>query len=163
MRYDHEERILRNPVLTARAFWHFATSYGRHGDDKAPQLPHFILVAAMMFHHDTVDQTFRMQFSSGLSKALDECPDMLAGLQFRLDEYALDALKGLQVACAARILERTEGSRFPAFRAVGVTLPSDIREDAASVGPIFASVRRFGRWFASEDITILAARLKLEF
>ncbi|WP_334151308.1 three component ABC system middle component [Hyphomicrobium sp.] len=161
MRHDHEERILHNPALTARAFWHFATSFRGHGDGTAPELPLFVIAAAMMFQRDTAEQTFRMQFNSGLSKALEDCPDILAGLQYRIDFYALDALKGLQVACSARLLERVDGRRFAGYRALGSRLPLDIRDDAESVSQIFACVRRLGAWFAAEDIASLATRLRI--
>lgn len=162
MRHDHEERILHNPALTARAFWHFAASFGEHGDGSAPELPLFVIAAAMMFHRDTAAQTFRMQFSSGLSKAVDDCPDILAGLQHRIDAHALDALKGLQVACAARLLKRIDGRRFASFQALGARLPPDIRDDAESVSQIFACAKRLGAWFVTEEIVSLTARLRIE-
>ena len=158
MEHDHEDRILRNPALTARLFWHLARTYGERGEGRPPELPQFLFGAAMIFHEATVEQTYRMRFDTGLERAVGLCPDMLVGLQTRLDENALPALKGLQVASAARILTRVEGSRFLAFAAAGTQLPPNLRDAAEPVSKLFACARRLGAWFATEDPLRLMAR-----
>jgi Family of unknown function (DUF6521) len=163
MQYDHEERILRNPALTARVFWHLARSYGEHGERRPPELPQFLFGAAMVFNEATVERTHRMRFDTGLEKAVSECPDMLFGLQARLADTALPALKGLQVGSAAGILMRVEGSRFPGFAAAGTQLPASLRDGAAPVSRLFACARRLGAWFAIEDpLRLMATWVHIE-
>ncbi|MDX2258784.1 MAG: three component ABC system middle component [Hyphomicrobiaceae bacterium] len=158
MQHDHEERILRNPALTARAFWHLARCHGQYSGGRAPELPQFLLGAAMIFHEATVERTHRMRFDTGLEMAVAECPDMLFGLQRRLDDNALPALEGLQVGCAAGLLMRVEGGRFPGFAAAGTQLPLSLRDAAMPVAKLFACARRLGAWYAAEDPLRLTAR-----
>jgi hypothetical protein len=83
---------------------------------------------------------------------------MLLGLQTRLDESALPALRGLQVGTSAGILARIDGGRFVAFAAVGSQLPEKIRSAEEPVSKLFACARRLGAWFAMEDPVMLTAR-----
>jgi hypothetical protein len=158
MEHDHEERILRNPALTARVFWHLARSYSERGGGRTAELPQFLFGAAMVFHEATVERVHRMHFDTGLQKAVSECPDMLFGLQTRLDDSALPALRGLQVGTSAGILTQVDGGRFFGFAAVGSQLPKEIRSAAEPVAKLFASARRLGAWFAVEDPVMLMAR-----
>jgi hypothetical protein len=158
MEHDHEERILRNPALTARVFWHLARSYSEYSGGRTAELPQFLFGAAMVFHEATMERTHRMRFETGLHKALSECPDMLLGLQARLDDSALPALRGLQVGTSAGILARVDGGRFLGFAAVGSQLPEKIRSAAEPVSKLFACGRRLGAWFAKEDPMMLTAR-----
>jgi hypothetical protein len=87
-----------------------------------------------------------------------ECPDMLFGLQRRLDESALPALSGLQVGTSAGILARVDGDRFVGFTAVGTLLPKEIRSAPEPITRLFASARRLGAWFAAEDPAPLIAK-----
>jgi len=162
MRPDHEEQILRNPALGACAFWHLSRKYAEYNHGMAPSLPLFIIAAGMLFHNSTVEKVRRMQFDSGILKAVSERPDIIAGLQYRTEQYYPAALKSLQVGTAAGILIRDGGEGFPVFRAYGNDLPKPIREVAIGVQDIFNAAKRLGAWFAAENIKNVCSQLRIE-
>jgi hypothetical protein len=104
-----------------------------------------------------------MQFDSGILKAVYDRPDIVAGLQARVENYSLLALEALQVGSAAGILQREGGEGFPSFRASGTDLPKPIRYGEASVPDIFNCAKRLGAWFATEKINLLQKQLNVEF
>lgn len=164
MRIDHEELLLRNPALTASAFWHLARRYSDHSKGAAPPLPVFIAATGMLFHRATIDKIHSMRFDSGLLKAVVERPDLLAGLQGRIESHADSALAALQVGAAAGILKREGGDGFPRFRALGgLDLPSPIKDFEPPVSIIIATAKRLGVWFAQEDFSTACRQLNIEF
>ena len=104
-----------------------------------------------------------MRFDSGLVKAVSEQPDVVAGLQARMENNAKTALMALQVGCAAKILEREGGEGFPAFRAQGSDLPFKIRHGEGNVPRMLNCARRLGKWFGLEKIDGLKQQLRIEF
>jgi hypothetical protein len=163
MRADHEELVLRNPALGACIFWHFSRMYSDYSSGRAPELPFFFIAAAMIFHARTVDKTSRMNFDSGVLKAVSERPDIIAGLQGRMEDYAQATLWSLQAASNSGILRRETGEGFPLFRAMGIDLPKPIRLGERSVSEMFSSAKRLGAWFANEPIDSLRKHLMIEF
>ena len=163
MRADHEELVLRNPAITACAFWHFARNFAENAEGKAPTLPYFFVVVGMLFHRATVDKVRRMLFDSGLTKAITERPDIVAGLQERIETYAPTALAGLQVGASSGLLLREGGVGFPSFRAEGPDLPKPLRQTASDITNIYGTARRIGSWFAEDDLPTLCRRLIIEF
>ena len=163
MRSDHEEIILRNPALGACAFWHLAAKYAEHSDGEATVLPHFLIGSGMIFHRTTIEKIRQMWFDSGVLKAVAEEPIILAGLQGRVGQYHLAALKALQLGVSSGLLLRDGGYGFPAFRAVGGDLPKALREAQVDCADIFAGAKRLGAWFAMEPIEVLSRQLNIEF
>jgi hypothetical protein len=164
MRLDHEELILRNACLQATAFWQFSRAYAlRRAAGDAPQLPYFPVAAALLLHKATVEKIRNMWFDSGLAKAISDRPEILAGLQGRVEANAARAFDALQVGCASGILMHEGGSGFPAFRAEGTDLPKALRDAPDSVSGIYAGARRLGTWFADEGLSSVYARLNLRF
>jgi hypothetical protein len=160
---DHEELLLRNPALGACASWHLARSFAEATAGEAPELPYFLVAAAMIFHRPTVEKIHGMRFDSGLVKAVSEQPDVIAGLQARMENNAKSALIALQVGCAAEVLEREGGAGFPAFRAKGNDLPFKIRHGEGDVPRIFNCAKRLGKWFGLEKVSGLKPLLRIEF
>jgi len=117
----------------------------------------------MLFHGPTIEKIHAMRFDSGLVKAVSEQPDVIAGLQSRLENNAKTALKALQVGCAARIIEKEGGYGFPAFRAQGPDLPPKIRHAEGNVPRMINSAKRLGQWFAQEQFHNLKQQLRIEF
>lgn len=163
MRPDHEELILRNPVLGACAYWQLARAFSTHSDGDAPLLPHFLIAAGLLFHRSTVDKIKAMQFDSGLLKAVSERPDIVAGLQFRVESYSSAALSSLQVGTATAILKRETASTLPAFRAVGPDMPKAVRNAEGHVNDIYKAARRVGAWFATDSLDAIQRRLIVTF
>jgi hypothetical protein len=116
----------------------------------------------MLFHKATVDKLRRMNFDSGLMKAVSEQPDIIAGLQLRMESSFKTSLYALQVGNDSRILIREGGSGLPTFRAIGNNLPKPVRHPEASVADIFSSAKRLGVWFASEEFDVLTRHLMVE-
>lgn len=162
MRVDHEEVLARNPILLARCFWHLAQHYGATADGRAPPLPLFVIAAAMLFHAESVEKIRRMQFDSGLLKVVTERPDLLAGLQRRLEASFEPSVIALQVAVSADLLKREGGEGFPTFRAEGSNLPIPLR-DQPHQGAMTAAAKRLGTWFAGEPVAVIQRQLALEF
>lgn len=163
LRSDHEELLLRNPALGACVSWHLARSFAEARAGEAPELPYFLIGAAMVFHRPTVEKVHAMRFDSGLVKAVAEQPDVVAGLQARMENNAKSALMALQVGCATRILEREGGEGLPAFRARGSDLPFKVRHGEGGVPRMFNCAKRLGRWFGVERIDALQQQLRIEF
>src|SRR4051794_35723742 len=85
VRDDHEELLIRNPALLARCFWYLARWYAETADGRAPNLPMFFTGAGLLLHRDTVEKIYRMNFDSRFLKVVAERPDLLGGLQSRVE------------------------------------------------------------------------------
>ncbi|UQR61182.1 DUF6521 family protein [Bradyrhizobium sp. C-145] len=163
MRDDHEELLARNPALLSRCFWHLARKYGETAEGPAPGLPIFLVGAGLLFHRDTVDKVHRMNFDSRFLKVVAERPDLLGGLQSRVEGAFGASLVALQVGVASELLQRDGGSGFPTFRALGgADLPVALREPSSS-GEMIAAAKRLGAWFALEPFEVIQRQLVIEF
>lgn len=157
MRSDYEQIVLRNPAFGACALWHVARRFAdkRSGQSPSPTLPHLALSTAMLFHEATVAKISRMKFESGLLKAVVEEPELIAGLQKRLEASFPVCLAALQLGVAAKLLTREPGRGVPAFRANGAELPPPIRHG----NPTNSAAKRLGTWLAMEELATVQARL----
>jgi len=162
MRGDHEEILARNPVLLARCFWHLSHKFGESAEGRAPSLPLFVIGTAVLLHGESVAKIQRMQFDSSLLKVVAERPDLLAGLQGRLEAALKPTLSGLQLAVGADLLKREGGDSFPTFRAVGADLPVPLR-DPPRYGDMVNAAKRLGAWFAMEPMVVIQRQLVVEF
>jgi len=164
VRDNHEELLAWNPALLARLFWHLARKYGDAAAGRAPPLPVFLVGAGMIFHRETVDKIHRMQFDSRFLKVISERPDLLGGLQARIESAAMPALLALQLGASSLLLQRDGGDGFPTFRALGgVDLPLAIREVEAPLAPMVGAAKRLGAWFALEPFENIQRQLTVEF
>jgi len=164
VKIDYEELLARNPALMASAFWHVAHRHAGKAKGAPPILPMFIVSAAMLLHRATVNKIHAMQFDSGMLKAVVERPDLLAGLQGRMEAHADTALKALQVGVASGLLIREGGEGFPRFRAMnGSDLPLAIRDLNPPVSYVFSAAKRLGSWFALDGFEAVQRQLNIEF
>ena len=164
MKIDHEELLARNPALVASAFWHVAYRHAGAAQGEPPILPVFIISAAMLLHRATITKIHAMQLDSGMLKAVVEKPDLLAGLQARVEDHANTALKALQVGVASGLLAREGGDGFPRFRATGGSdLPPAIRDFDPPVSHLFGAAKRLGTWFAMDGFDAVRRQLNIEF
>ncbi|MET4257543.1 hypothetical protein ABIC09_002484 [Bradyrhizobium sp. S3.12.5] len=163
MRDDHEELLARNPALLSRCFWHLARRFGETAAGKSPGLPIFVVGAGLLFHQDTVEKIHRMNFDSRFLKMIAERPDLLGGLQSRIEQAYVASLKALQLGVAAGIFQRDGGGGFPTFRALGGgDLPPPLRNPSGS-SDMIAAARRLGAWFALEPFEVIQRQLGIEF
>ena len=160
MRPDHEETILRNPALGVRAFWHVADAYARAKADQPPLLQHLVLAGGMIFNRSIAARIGRMNFESGLLKAIADRPEMVAGLQARVEEQLPYVLRAVQLGASTRMLAVETGLRC---RALGAELPKEIRTMSGEASLALAAGKRLGRWFAADDLTVVAGRLGVSF
>ncbi len=164
MKIDHEELIARNPALGACAFWHLARKHAETARGAAPPFPVFLVSSGMLFHRATIDKIHRMQFDSGFLKAIVERPDLIVGLQARMERNADAALCALQVGVASGLLQREGGEGFPTFRALGGSdLPAPLRDYDPPASLLIGAAKRLGAWFAMDPFTILHRHLNVEF
>ncbi|MEJ1117080.1 three component ABC system middle component [Phyllobacterium sp. CCNWLW109] len=163
MRSNHEELVLRNPMLGACIFWQFAKTFVEYAEDEPPILPLFFVVSAMIFHRPTVDKTYRMNFDSGILKAVAERPDIIAGLQSRIEDFSISTLQALQLATSTNLMSREVGAKFPAFRAIQFELPKPLRRSESPVTEMIAASKRLGAWFATEPLLTIQRHLMIEF
>jgi hypothetical protein len=164
MRVDFEERILRNPALGATLLWQFSRSYVDHRDDgHAPNLSFLLLPLPMLLHGPTMQKIKGMRFESGLLKAVIDQPEIMHGLQHRVERMASTSLSSLSLACAAQLLIREEGYGFPSFRPHNAKLPPALRSTAAIVGDMTNAARRIGAWFAHDGLQAVCFRLGIRF
>lgn len=164
MKIDHEELLARNPALVASAFWHLAHRHAGSAKGEPPTLPVFIVSTALLLHRATVNKIHAMNFDSGMLKAVVERPDLLAGLQGRVEAHADTALRALQVGVASGLLNREGGEGFPRFRATsGNDLPQPIRDLDAPVSHVLGAAKRLGTWFAMDGFEAVQRQLNVEF
>ncbi|MDB5579927.1 MAG: hypothetical protein JWR80_5103 [Bradyrhizobium sp.] len=162
MRDDHEELLARNPALLGRCFWYLARKFGETAEGRAPCLPVFLVSAGLLFHRDTVDKIHRMNFDSRFLKMVAERPDLLGGLQLRVEGAYGTSLSALQLGVAAGLFQRDGGRGFPAFRALGgADLPVALRD--VSLGEMIGAAKRLGAWFALERFEVIQRQLVIEF
>ncbi|MFA4937663.1 three component ABC system middle component [Brevundimonas sp.] len=164
MKIDHEELLARNPALVASAFWHLAHRHASSARGEPPTLPVFVVSAALLLHRATVNKIHAMNFESGMLKAVVERPDLLAGLQGRVEAHADTALRALQVGVSSGLLIREGGEGFPRFRATsGNDLPQPIRDLDAPVSYVLGAAKRLGTWFAADGFEAVQRQLNIEF
>ncbi|ASP80484.1 three component ABC system middle component [Sinorhizobium meliloti] len=164
MKADHEELLVRNPALLARIFWHLARKYSDTAAGEAPALPVFILSAGLLFHRETVEKIHRMNFESQFLKVVVDRPDLIGGLQSRIESSARPALLALQLGVAAGLLQRDGGGGFPTFRALGAAdLPPALRDNDSPLGAMILAGKRLGAWFALEPFETVKRQLTVEF
>ncbi len=160
MRPDHEETVLRNPALGARAMWHVANSYARMKADEPPLLQHLVLAGGMLFNRSTTARIGRMNFDSGFLKAIADRPEMVAGLQSRMEEQLPYVLRAVQLGASTRLIAVEERLRC---RALGEDLPKEIKNMDGDARLILAAAKRLGRWFAADTLPVTAAQLGVVF
>ncbi len=164
MKDNHEELLARNPALLSRLYWYLARKYGETSKRKSPALPIFLVSTGLLFHHETVDKIYRMNFDSRFLKVVVERPDLIGGLQARVEAASPAALRGLQLGVSSGLLQRDGGEGFPTFRAIGGNdLPVALREASSPLGPMIAAAKRLGAWFALEPFEIIQRQLTVEF
>ncbi|MDC7682190.1 DUF6521 family protein [Asticcacaulis sp. BYS171W] len=164
MQGNHEELLAKNPILLARLFWHVARKFSETSGGKSPSLPVFLLSGGLLLHRETVEKVHRMNFDSRFVKMVVERPDLIVGLQGRVEMNSRFALMGVQLGVNVALLQRDGGLGFPTFRAIGgVDLPAELRSQEVSSAALIGAAKRLGAWFALEELDSVQRQLIVEF
>ncbi len=165
MKTDFETEVVQNTALGAAALWQFCTSFSRKSArGQSPSLPYTMLVLPLVFHQRSVVVLAGKQFGSGLLKALYDAPDLVVGLQLRLESLHLRTLRSLNLACAAGLLvSETVSGEFPVFRPLRKTLPTRLKPSHEQARLMLRAGRRLGTWFSAHDLAFLCSQLHVRF
>lgn len=164
MSQNIEHEVVQNVSLGATALWTFARAYMDKTDGRdGPELPACMLVLPLVYHRRTADVIHRMRSESGLLRALQEEPQLVAGLQRRVEALATRSLQALNVAVASSLLEWDRAMPWPRVTPKQRTLPSDLQSGLGDVPVILSAAKRLGWWFAKEDIVSIYLRLGVVF
>lgn len=159
-----EHDVVQNVSLGATALCTFACAYMEKADGReGPELPACMLVLPIVYHRRTANAIHRMRSDSGLLRALQEEPELVAGLQRRLEALATRSLRALNVAVASSLLEWDHATPWPRVTPKQKTLPMELQAGLGDVPVILSAAKRLGWWFAKEDVVSIYLRLGVMF
>jgi hypothetical protein len=159
-----EHDLVQNAALGATALWSFARGYTERAEGReGPELPACMIVLPMVYHRRTATTVHRMRADSGLLKALHDDPELIAGLQRRLEALATRSLQALNVAVSSSLLEWDRATPWPRVMPKRKTLPPELQASQGDVGAILSAAKRLGWWFAAEDVASIYLRLGVKF
>jgi Family of unknown function (DUF6521) len=167
MRLDFEQRILRNPALGALLLWELSRSFQEYEPNNAgPSLPVIVVSAGMLLHRPTVLTIKGMQLVKGigLARAIASEPEIVAGLQQRVEAafaFSMDSL-GLATASGLVVAIERQG-RFPTYQATRQKLSPRLEAASRPIVPQLSASRRLGAWFAADQFAVSCAHLQLRF
>lgn len=160
MNPNMEHDVVQNVALGATALWTFARAYMDKADGReGPELPLCMLVLPIVYHRRTADAIHRMQSSSGLLSALEKEPQLVVGLQRRVEALSTRSLKALNLAIASSLLTWDRATPWPRVTPGQRTLPNGLGAGLGDVPVILSAAKRLGWWFAEEDVVSMYLRL----
>jgi len=152
MDLQFETRLAQNAGLGAVVLWQFAESYMKATENEsAPSLFKALLVVPLCVHKPTVEAVWRMQFKSGIVKALSDHPEIPVGLNARVESMLFLSFRSLSLACGVGLLKAERAQPVPRYWSRRRTLPPDFSTESADVKSILGASRRMGRWFAEVE------------
>lgn len=160
-----EPRVMHNPALGAILQWRCAARYfDETSGVRGPDLPFLLLLLPLVLHRKTTLVVRRMQFGSGLLKAVADEPMLRVGLQRRLETFAKLSLTSLNLACASKLLILQSTRPWPRLLPESKPhLASHLIADTEDVGDMMKAAERFGSWFAQSDLVTTATLLGVRF
>ena len=160
---DFEIEVVQSTALGAISLWQAAESY-RIECARPIELPKLLLVLPIVFHRNSAASVARLQLASGLLKAINDEPMILAGLQERVKASAERTYRSLALAIGGGFLERlTDSNTWPVYESRRRGLPAKITMHTERERRILAASKRLGHWFASADTMHLALQLGVHF
>lgn len=164
MKLDFEQTVIMNPALGAATLFVFCSAYfGRAKHTLGPTLPEVMLVLPITFHARTAASIWRKQADSGLARAVLDFPELSAGLQVRMEAFALLSTNSLAVATSTGLLEVDPDSPWPRYHPARRTLPSALVGSVDDTKRIHGAARRLGWWLAEETLNSTASLLRVRF
>jgi len=163
MQAHFEEQIVANPLWGGIALWEFTHQYESHRVPiRYPSLLLLLPVLPILLHRPSAKRLKGMFFDSGLAKFLVDDPTLILNLQDRMAAFAPTTLRSLNIACAARLLEKVDTPAGLSFRCKSQSLPNSIQPNGIARVTALAA-RRLGAFFRDETALQLEAKLRISF
>ncbi|MCB1055257.1 MAG: hypothetical protein KDD11_07055 [Acidobacteria bacterium] len=165
MKAQFEIEVIQNTAVGAASLWQFALSYQKNspGGD-APDLSFLMLVLPTVFHQRSAQKISAKQFKSGLLKALYDSPELVVGLQQRMEAMQARTLRSLSLACAADLLERqSDSKKLPRFVPRRKSLPDALKPTHDDVRKVLSASKRLGTWLSGHDLSFICTQLHVRF
>jgi len=160
---DFEVEVVQSTTLGALSLWQTAETH-RAECARPIELPKLLLVLPIVFHRRSASSVARLQFASGLLKAIDDEPLIVVGLQERVKSNAERTYRSLALAIGAGLLARsTELDTWPLYESRRRGVPTKIKPQTEREQCVLAASKRLGYWFAGADTVHLALQLGVRF
>lgn len=164
MRTTFETELIQNTAVGATALWRFSVKYIGSEPDAGPDLWRLFLVLPIVFHKRSAETISSRHFKTGLLKILYDSPDLVLGLQDRVEAMYLRTLRSLSLACSAGLLERRSiPGGCPAYSLARKTVPEGLRPVSREVKITVSAAERLGAWFSGHDLPFLCSQLHVRF
>ena len=165
MRTHFELEVIQNTAVGAAALWQFTLTFessSQTGD--SPDLARMMIVLPLVFHHRSVRSLHSKQFKSGLLKALYDSPELILGLQARMEAMYHRTLRSLSLASSTGLLERLSATEaLPRYTACRKTLPPELKPTHDEVRMILNASKRLGNWLSAHELPFICAQLHLRY
>lgn len=155
--------IIQNEVLGAHALLEFINYYNQyHEDHSYPELMLCVPVLPIVFHKRSVTLINNRNYKEGsLYRVINECRDINAGLQERMEFMGKKTLKSVNLLLASNLIKYdwettklvSNGINFPAHK-------FSINENYKN---IISSSKRLGAWFAQLNYQQITTYFNIEF
>ena len=156
-----EQKIVQNAALAAEALWHAVNeAYETVGRTSGVSLPLAFVVLPLAFHERSARNLATKTQPGALYKALADDPEIIVGLQKRMESMANRTLEGLSIAFGSELLlldPDHERHLIPGRKTPPVT---HVTED---VKLVLGAGKRVGQALAEMTIVQLAAHLNIRF
>jgi hypothetical protein len=160
-----ELEVIQNTAIGAAALWQFSEYFQRSSTTgAAPDLARLMLVLPLAFHRRSAECIATKQFKSGLLKILYDAPELVVGLQARMQAMYRRTLRSLSLASSVGLIERTtpEGS-LPHYAALRRELPHGLKPTHGDVKMVLSCSRRLGTWLSGHDLAFVCVQLHIRF
>lgn len=165
MKRDFELEIIQNTAIGAASLWRFAETFRKASPTgKAPDLACLMIVLPLAFHHYSAEAIASRQFRSGLLKVLYDAPEIVVGLQARMQSMHRRTLRSLSLASSAGLLQRVGiPGHLPIYLPLRRTLPPELTPIHDDVRTILSCCRRLGTWLSVHDLAFICTQLHIRF
>jgi hypothetical protein len=165
MKPQFEVEVVHSTAVGSVALWQFSKNFQETSPDgQGPDLPRLMLVLPLVFHQKSLLTIQGKQHKSGLLKVLYDAPELVVGLQQRMEAMHRRTLRSLSLACASSLLERRgDSTLLPRFASCRKTLPRDLNPTHEDVRMMLSASRRLGTWLSAHDLTFICTQLHVRF
>ena len=158
--------VIHNPLLCGVVLWRFARSHYEVTPQAEPAiLPKVMLVLPIVLHAQSAAVVGRMRKASGLARAIADAPEIRMGFQERLEGFAEETFRGINMAHAAGLVKLATHDGWPSL--VPAVRPQSLPK---ALGPFSEDCRqmvhaadRLGVWFATASLQVLCTLLSARF